>query len=110
MLKKIVQSIVNEMKPKARRGRKPTVRQCPHCQASFSLTDLHKHVPGCAKDASARYPTIPAPDMAGPVMHLDPPVLPPLPTDLENQDLSSDPLEQVRQLEQREIDRIRRKA
>ena len=48
--------------------------------------------------------------MAGPVMHLDPPVLPPLPTDLENQDLSSDPLEQVRQLEQREIDRIRRKA
>ena len=110
MLKKIVQSIVNELKPKARRGRKPTVRQCPYCQASFSLTDLHTHASGCAKDSSARYPAIPAPDPAGPVTHLDPPALPPLPTDLENQELSSDPLERVRQLEQKEIDRILRES
>lgn len=110
MLKKIVQSIVNEMKPKARRGRKPTVRQCPYCQASFSLTDLHQHAPGCAAATDARYPVVPAPDPAGPVTHLDPPVLPPLPTDLENQDLSSDPLERVRQLEQKEIDRILRES
>lgn len=110
MLKKIVQSIVNEMKPKARRGRKPTVRPCPYCQASFSLTDLHKHAPGCAVAADARYPVIPAPDPAGPVSHLDAPPLPPLPTDLENQDLSPDPLERVRQLEQQEIDRILRES
>ena len=110
MLKKIVQSIVNEMKPKVRRGRKPAIRQCPHCQASFSLTDLHKHAPGCAKNSGVRYPAIPTPETAGPAIHLDTPPQPPLPTDLENQELSPDPLERVRQLEQKEIDRILRES
>ena len=110
MFKKLIQSIVNEMKPKARRGRTPTVRQCPYCQASFSLTNLHKHVAGCAKDSGARFPVVPGAKSDAPVLHLDAPILPALPTDLENQELSSDPLERVRQLEQREIDRILRES
>jgi hypothetical protein len=44
-------------------------------------------------------PTIPAPSTGGKVTDLEPPPEPALPKDLENQVLSKDPLERVKQLD-----------
>lgn len=78
------------LKPNARMGRPPVVRQCPHCHRSYNATDMRSHQPACKMMSSQAPPR------------------PPLATDLENQVLSTDPLERVRQLDQQEADRIER--
>ena len=44
-------------------------------------------------------PTIPAPSTKAPVINLDPKLPPPVPGDLDNQDLSTDASERVRQID-----------
>jgi hypothetical protein len=44
-------------------------------------------------------PTLPQTPTGGKIVYLDPPKLEPLPDDLDNQDLSSDPQERVEQLD-----------
>jgi len=91
MLNKITEPILGGMKPQGRRGRPPIVRHCPYCHTALNVTEMRRHRPRCER----------AYDQA-------PPQPKAVPTDLENQNLSSDPTEMLRQLDQREIDRIQR--
>ena len=78
------------LKPKGKLGRPPVMRQCPYCKIEFTATALRPHLGACK------------------TIHMQPPPPPPDPMDLENQVLSSNPLERVRQLDQQEEDRILR--
>ncbi len=78
------------LKPKGKLGRPPVMRQCPYCKMTFTATALRPHQSACK------------------TIHMQPPPPPPDPMDLENQVLSSNPRERVRQLEQQEEDRILR--
>jgi len=90
MKNKITGGYVEELQPKARIGRPPVIRQCPHCHRSFNATEMRGHQPACKL-----------------IFQQAPPPAP-LPEDLENQILSKDPLERERQLDQQEADRIER--
>ena len=51
------------------------------------------------KNTKDYIPPIPQPSTSAPVDDLDVPPAPPVPADLENQELSDDPLERIRQLD-----------
>jgi hypothetical protein len=89
MRNNITRELLDGLKPQALRGRPRVVKSCPYCQGSFSATDMRKHQPGCARNHKNA-----------------PPQERTMPDDLENQVLSSDPLERLRQLDQQEQDRI----
>ena len=57
------------------------------------LTDLRK------KNNKDFIPPVPKPAQDAPVQNLDQPPAPVVPTDLDNQELSNDPAERVRQLD-----------
>ncbi len=90
MKKMTISQMFDMLKPKAKIGRPPVVRQCPHCKNSFNATEMRTHQGACK------------------MIYQQAPPLPALPTDLENQILSNDPLERLRQLDQQEQDRILR--
>ena len=90
MSKDITSEILNELRPPARLGRPPVFRRCAHCQREFNATEMKRHQPACARD------------------HQFSPAPPTMPFDLENQALSSDPQERLRQLDQQQQDRIER--
>jgi len=89
MRNNITRELLDELKPRAMRGRPRVVKSCPYCQNSFSATEMRKHQPACARD----YKNAPPQERT-------------IPDDLENQELSSNPLERLRQLDQQEQDRI----
>ena len=93
MRNNITGGMIDALNPRAVRGRPPIVRKCPFCQLSFSATDMRRHQPGCARDHKNA-----------------PPQERTMPDDLENQALSSNPLERLRQLDQQEQDRIERSS
>ena len=95
---KIVKPMIDSLKPQGKAGRRPIVRHCPHCHAALNVTQMKVHLPQCERDHKNALPQPP---------HQEPPP-PPLPTDLENQELSRDPIERTRQLDQQEEDRIER--
>ncbi len=88
MKKLTAKQMLDLLKPKGKLGRPPVMRQCPYCKLAFTATALRAHQPACK------------------AIHMQPPPPPPDPADLENQVLSSNPLERVRQLDQQEQDRI----
>ncbi|HZU24677.1 MAG TPA: C2HC-type zinc finger protein [Bryobacteraceae bacterium] len=91
MLKSVTADILNEMRPGKRPGRPPIIKPCPFCSRAFNSTAMRKHQRECERQHRSAPPQPRA-----------------LPVDLENQDLSSDPVERLRQLDQREQDRIQR--
>ena len=78
------------LSPKGKMGRPPVMRPCPHCHIEFSATEMRAHQPACK------------------MFYKQPAPPPAVPTDLENQVLSNDPLERLRQLDEQEQDRILR--
>jgi hypothetical protein len=90
--------MIDSLKPPGKVGRPAKVRHCPYCHTALNVTDMKQHRPQCARDHRNAPPQDAQPPM--------PP--PPTPDDLENQELSSDPRERVRQLDQQEADRIER--
>jgi len=91
MSQNITSDILSGLGPQSKRGRPPIVRHCPYCHVALNVTEMRRHRPACARDYKRAQP--------------QPKVVP---TDLENQELSSDPLERLRQIEQQEADRIER--
>ncbi|MGA2184868.1 MAG: hypothetical protein ABSH47_17760 [Bryobacteraceae bacterium] len=91
---KIVTPMVDSLKPQGKPGRPPVVRHCPYCHAALNVTEMKQHRPQCARDHRKAPP--------------QQRVQPPTPGDLENQELSGDPLQRERQLDQQEQDRIER--
>ncbi len=88
-MKKLTASqMLDLLKPKGKLGRPPVIRQCPHCKAPFNATAMRAHQSMCK--AFYQQPAPPPAD----------------PADLENQVLSSNPLERLRQLDEQEQDRI----
>jgi hypothetical protein len=100
-LTKIVQPIVDGLKPSGKAGRPPLVRHCPYCHTALNVTEMKRHRPQCARDHRSAPPQ--------PRVQPQPPVPPPpTPEDLENQVPAADPLQRERQLDQQEQDRIER--
>ena len=89
-MKNVVKRIVDPLKPRAKAGRPPVVRNCPYCQVAMNATEMRQHMPQCQRDFKDAPPQDTTQD------------------DLENQILSDDPLERQRQLDQQEQDRIQR--
>ena len=90
--------MIDSLKPHGSPGRRPIVRHCPHCHAALNVTEMKAHLPRCERDHRNAPPQAPR----------EQPPAPALPTDLENQDLSRNPIERTRQLDQQEQDRIER--
>ncbi len=90
MKKMTISQMFDMLKPKGKIGRPPVMRQCPNCKIVFNATEMRTHQ-GNGKTIYQQAPPPPA-----------------VPTDLENQILSDDPLERLRQLDQQEHDRILR--
>lgn len=91
MHKSVTDEMIREMQPRRGPGRPPIVTHCPFCHRAFNKTEMKKHRNACAHDHRNA-----------------PPQRPVMPQDLENQQLSSDPLERLRQIDQREQDRMQR--
>lgn len=88
MKKMTISQMFDMLKPKSKIGRPPVMRECPNCKIRFSATDMRAHQGSCK------------------MIYTQAPPPPAVPTDLENQILSNDPLERLRQLDQQEQDRI----
>ena len=96
----ITTKIIDPLKPAGKAGRPPIVRHCPYCHLAMSVTAMRKHRPACAREhvnAPPQPPREPAPE-------------PSLPTDLQNQIPSEDPLERLRQIDEQEQERIERSS
>ncbi|MGA3024289.1 MAG: hypothetical protein ABSF98_05925 [Bryobacteraceae bacterium] len=102
---KIVKPIIDSLKPQGKAGRPPVVRHCPYCHAAMNVTAMKQHRPQCARDHRNAPPQE---RLLPPSPPLPPMPPPPTPADLENQELSADPLQRERQLDQQEQDRIER--
>ena len=46
-MSKLIQPLIDVMKPKRRPGALPKVTTCPYCAKSMSQTDHASHHPGC---------------------------------------------------------------
>ena len=82
--------MIDSLKTPGKAGRRPIVRHCPYCHTALSATKMRAHLPQCERAHQT------APPQAA------------LPADLENQELSRNPLQRTRQLEEQEQDRIER--
>ncbi len=91
--------MIDSLKPRGKAGRPPVVRHCPFCHAALNVTQMKQHRPQCERD----HRDAPPQERAEPPMPARP-----TPGDLENQELSGDPLQRERQLDQQEQDRIER--
>jgi len=99
----IIKPMVDSMKPQGKAGRPAKVKHCPYCHAALNVTQMKLHRPQCARDHRNVPPQAPVLPAAPPKVPM-----PPTPSDLENQELSRNPLERERQLDQQEQDRIER--
>jgi hypothetical protein len=108
MKKRIVGPIIDAMKMPGRPGALPVVRHCPYCHQAMSVADMNAHTPACQQAHRNAPPQEPVPPTGSVTLELTPPPVPTLDTDLDNQELSSDPLQRLRQIDRREQKRIQR--
>jgi hypothetical protein len=87
---KITGKYVSDLQSRLQAGRPSATRPCPRCKKPINAAEMTSHQRVCAPVYPGQTP--PAPD----------------PSDLENQVLSDDPMERLRQLDQQEADRIER--
>ena len=102
---KIIQPMVDSLRPHGKPGRPPKVHHCPYCHAALNVTQMKQHRPQCERD----HRSAPPQERILPPAPPEPPMpAPPTPDDLENQELSQNPLRREGQLDQQEADRIER--
>ena len=90
--------LIDPLKPAGKPGRPPVVRHCPYCHQAMNVTAMRRHRPDCAREHLNAPPQ--PPRQAAPE--------PTLPTDIQNQIPSDDPLKRPRQADEREQERIQR--